>query len=271
MFKRKWVCFFICLCVFALLLISYKVLFDDGKLTRSDWLGFLGAYLGSLGTVFLGIVSLFQNQKLHVENKRIQEKAFLFEYHPDMILYSYSISEPFYYEDGSMNEFCFMSEAVQEKLDQNCYDPNVDECSGFRITLNFRNMNPKSYPRHIMFKDVFQIHTGVYSEIYKCSQHWLPLRKVNEDVFSVNVFCAYEIEEENPYVDEYSINECNDFLESIIEKQTAFQATIVVGDYQGLVEESHLDLLLDEKSLHDHTILATSPIKNAIKYYTERI
>ncbi len=59
-------------------------------LDKSDWLSFLGSYLSCLGTIFLGLIALWQNQRLFSANKRLVELGTKAQF--------YSEIEPAYFE-----------------------------------------------------------------------------------------------------------------------------------------------------------------------------
>ncbi|WP_195198852.1 hypothetical protein [Faecalispora jeddahensis] len=246
--------------------LIYKAI-DNNYVSRADWLNFLGAYIGALGTVFLGVVSIYQNKQLHIENKRLQEQAFLFEYHPDMNLYSYSISSSKYSSvDDAIKYYFFISEETDINILNTDYDPEVDKFTYFCINFKFRNLNPKSIPKNIYFKNYLKICSEDIREIYDFPKYHFPLNKEEDGFYSICISCTYELFNIQN-VEETQAN-CNAFLKAIQVNSPSFQMTIAVEDYQGLVEESRVSLNLDPQALYDGEVMVTLPCKDLIKYYT---
>lgn len=64
--------------VLAVLFLAIFFIFraiKENNLTYSDWLGFVGSYLGFAGSVILGYVAVYQNQKLNDDNEKQYKNA----------------------------------------------------------------------------------------------------------------------------------------------------------------------------------------------------
>ena len=78
--KQKYVYIFVVIIVLvAAYFAVYYVFFGDGLLTagkdlhKSDWLSFLGSYLSFVGTILLGIVAIYQNNRANMLNQQMQK------------------------------------------------------------------------------------------------------------------------------------------------------------------------------------------------------
>ncbi len=77
-----WSIIFLCI-TFLIYLIAYFCFRGNGiissgiGLTKADWLGFFGAYLGTAATVLLSIVAIKQNKSLNSLNEKLIKKELL--------------------------------------------------------------------------------------------------------------------------------------------------------------------------------------------------
>ena len=243
--------FFIIICIF--------IYISNNSVTVSDWLAFTGSFLGFIGTIFLGIITLYQNHQLNKYNLKLQKQLLILEYRPQIKIIGYEISDSL---EGieTINETNFYSKRAARAI-QNC-DIEKDVFSVLNIELKIKNLNPKSHIKHIGFYDFVQIVNPSCNICFDCPSIYLPV-SCSSQIYSVIISCVCHkckfIEETEEYK---SI--AQNIVNKIKEQPLIFQARMDIENYEKIHQQVHIDFIIDKKK--DNRI-SNQVTETDIKYF----
>lgn len=236
--------FSITLAILGLIIWTFKN-FSDGSIKMSDWLAFTGAFLGSVGTIFLGLVTLYQNHYLNQQNLELQQKLFILEYRPQIKVTGCKIYDSLQSLE-TINESCFFTKETLAVINNSDFDDDV--YSVIEIELQFQNLNSKTRIKHIGFVDFVQIINSYYDLCFECPSVYLPIHLLNErETYDVFLSCVCKKEAMDPVSEEYS-SIAEKIVNSTDNEPLLFQATMDIENYESVHQKIHIELQVNKEN-----------------------